>query len=537
MKRTAIVLFVAGLLLAALLCTASLAAASPMASPLAPDAGAPTVVSYQGQVAVSGTPFSGTGYFKFAFVNPAGTTSYWSNNGTSSAGSEPNASVPLTVTNGLFAVLLGDATISGMTQSLGPAAFVTTDATLRVWFSSTGVPGTFTRLIPDRRVAAAPYALQAQFAQSALDAGRLMGLFLGNAAMNVPSNNGFLNTMLDADLLDGSHASAFQQHYANVVIVAKSGGDYTTITAALNSITDATDTNRYLVKVMPGVYTEQVTMKSNVDIEGSGELATRITGAGSTILNTGTVQGAPNTELRFLTVENTGGTSHAVAIYTHLAALRLTHVTARASGATNSYGVVNSSSASTMQNVTASASGATNSYGVYNLSSASTMQDVTASASGANYSVGVYNNYSASTMQDVTASASGGISSIGVYNYLSSPTIQNSSLSASGGQSVGLYNVDSSATMQNSSLSASGGTTNYGVINNGHFDPGPFTVRIDNSQVITASTATIVNDASFTTLVGASQLAGGAVWTGGGTIICAGAYDENYAFSTGPACP
>jgi hypothetical protein len=59
------------------------------------------------------------------------------------------------------------------------------------------------------------------------------------------------------------------------LVVAKSGGDFTTINDALNSITDASDTNGYLVKVMPGVYTEQVTMKQHVDIEGSGELVTK----------------------------------------------------------------------------------------------------------------------------------------------------------------------------------------------------------------------------------------------------------------------
>jgi len=97
-----------------------------------------------------------------------------------------------------------------------------------------------------------------------------------------------------------------------------------------------------------------------------------------------------------------------------------------------------------------------------------------------------------------------------------------------------VYNGASSPTMRNSSLSASGGTSNYGIYNDAA--SGSFTVRIDSSQVITATTATIYNNAYFTTLVGASQLAGGAV-TGGGTIICAGVYDENYAFSAGPACP
>ncbi|HSM58430.1 MAG TPA: hypothetical protein VK879_19910 [Candidatus Sulfomarinibacteraceae bacterium] len=39
--------------------------------------------------------------------------------------------------------------------------------------------------------------------------------------------------------------------YANVVVVAHSGGDFDTIQAALNSITDASDQNRYLVWVAP----------------------------------------------------------------------------------------------------------------------------------------------------------------------------------------------------------------------------------------------------------------------------------------------
>ena len=58
---------------------------------------------------------------------------------------------------------------------------------------------------------------------------------------------------------------------------------------------------------MPGVYSEQVTMKPYVDIEGSGELTTKITYTGSGSPNTGTVLGASNAELRFLSVENTGG--------------------------------------------------------------------------------------------------------------------------------------------------------------------------------------------------------------------------------------
>jgi hypothetical protein len=53
----------------------------------------PPVINYAGQVAVDGEAFDGNGLFKFAIVNDSGSTTYWSNDGTSTAGSEPNASV------------------------------------------------------------------------------------------------------------------------------------------------------------------------------------------------------------------------------------------------------------------------------------------------------------------------------------------------------------------------------------------------------------------------------------------------------------
>jgi hypothetical protein len=126
--------------------------------------GAPTVVSYQGQVTVGGVPYDGTGYLKFAIVNAAGDTSYWSNDGTSSAGDEPTDAVALTVSNGLFSVLLGDTALANM-GALPASAFDGADRTLRVWFSSDG--SAFTQLSPDRRIAAVPYALQAEEANNA----------------------------------------------------------------------------------------------------------------------------------------------------------------------------------------------------------------------------------------------------------------------------------------------------------------------------------------------------------------------------------
>ena len=131
--------------------------------PTGAQSGAPTVVSYQGQVTVGGAPYDGTGHFKFAVVNAAGDTTYWSNDGTASG--EPVNAVALTVSNGLFNVLLGDTALANMT-ALPATAFDGTERYLRVWFMEDG-GSAFTQLSPDRRIAAVPYALQAEEAKNA----------------------------------------------------------------------------------------------------------------------------------------------------------------------------------------------------------------------------------------------------------------------------------------------------------------------------------------------------------------------------------
>lgn len=255
--------------------------------------------------------------------------------------------------------------------------------------------------------------------------------------------------------------------YQNVIVVAKSGGDYTSIQAALNSITDASDTNRYLVWVAPGTYNETVTMKQYVDIEGAGELVTKITAASNY-----TAMGASNAELRFLTVENTGGSGdETTAIYNGSASFRLTHVTATASGGSiANYGVWNEVSSPKMTHVTATAWGGVLSVGVFNNGSLSSpeMMHVTATASGGSENRGVYNaNGSSPTMTYVTADASGGSGiNRGVQNDAGSPKMAHVTATASGGgTSVGVYNNAASPEMTNVTATASNGSENRGVHN------------------------------------------------------------------------
>jgi hypothetical protein len=307
-------------------------------------ASAPTMVSYQGQVKVGGVPYNGTGYFKFAILNGLGGYE-WTNDGSALGGGEPTASVSLTVSNGLFNVLLGDTLLTNMTE-LPASVFGDPIRYLRIWFSNDN--STFTRLSPDQRIASVPYALQAE---------------------NI-------------------------EGYANVVVVAKSGGDYTTISEALDSIAIASENNHFLVKVMPGVYNERVFMKEYVDIEGSGELNTKITYTGSFPTAQGTLNGANNVELSNLTVENTGGIdTGAVAIFNDSASPRLTQVTASASGGGNvNFGVRNYFSSPVMINMRVSASGGELSFGVHNLYSSATIRNNVISASGATDSnIGIYN--------------------------------------------------------------------------------------------------------------------------------------------------
>jgi hypothetical protein len=422
------VLRVFSVLLVVLLLLSGVASARPLNAALG------TGFTYQGKLTDGGAPADGIYDFEFKLYDAL------------SVGSQVGSTVSqggVTVTDGLFTVQLDFGAVFD-----GTALF------LGIGVKLGGSGGAYTTLTPRQALTATPYAI---YASKAPWSG-LSGIPAGFAD-GVDDNTTY--TAGDGLELVGTQFKGKGTSYQNVVIVAKSGGDFTTITAALASILDAAADNHYLIYVAPGVYTEQVTMKPYVDIEGAGELTTKITFTGNASYDTGTLVGADNAELRFLTVENTGGADYAVAIYNSSASPRLTHVTASASGGTYNYGVYNSSSSPAMTNVTASASGGTNSIGVDNVSS--------------------------------------------------SPTINNSVISASGGSSnYGIYNY------------ASGG--------------GPYIVLVNNSQV-TGNTNTIYNDTEFTTRVGASQLDGGAVFVGGGTVTCIGVYDENYTSPGYTTCP
>lgn len=154
--------------------------------------------------------------------------------------------------------------------------------------------------------------------------------------------------------------------YANVVIVAGSGGDFTSVAEALASVTDASASNPYLVWVAPGVYTEssQAEVPSHVHLKGAGEAITTVTAEIENITHAqaATVRLNDLGKLSDITVENTGDGSLSIGIYVSPTTrdTKIQNVTARAngSGGTGHFAFYLLDAEAHLVNVHASATGA-----------------------------------------------------------------------------------------------------------------------------------------------------------------------------------
>ncbi len=94
---------------------------------------------------------------------------------------------------------------------------------------------------------------------------------------------------------------------ANTVQVWPGGATFTTIQAAINSITGASAQEQYQVAVGPGTYNETVTMKDYIYIVGAGQDVTIITAPGQQNFASGTVNSASGAGISELTINATGG--------------------------------------------------------------------------------------------------------------------------------------------------------------------------------------------------------------------------------------
>ena len=197
----------------------------------------PEMLNHQGRIAVEGVNFNGNGQFKFAFVNANGTTTYWSNDGSSNAGSQPTSHVTLAVTKGLYSVLLGDTTLTNMT-ALPSSALDHEDVRLRIWFND-GSLG-FQLITPDQRLASAPYALLAASASSvalsAVNAAPVKPVvawgYNGNGQTTLPSLSGV------AAVAGGESHSITLLDAGTVVAWGLNTSGQTTVPATATGVTD-----------------------------------------------------------------------------------------------------------------------------------------------------------------------------------------------------------------------------------------------------------------------------------------------------------
>jgi hypothetical protein len=157
-------------------------------------------------------------------------------------------------------------------------------------------------------------------------------------------------TGLDADTLDGYHVDALAaaQHghvlsdvlgsealarrSPHVLVVSADGsGDFTDPAAALASITNASASNPYLVKVQPGRYpaSSPVSVPAFVTLEGSGQAATVIVASGGDWWG-GAFAVAGDGEIRRVTLEAVGSLVGLNVAGEGTA--RVSHVTVRATG-------------------------------------------------------------------------------------------------------------------------------------------------------------------------------------------------------------
>lgn len=174
----------------------------------------------------------------------------------------------------------------------------------------------------------------------------------------------------------------------NVVTVSAKGGQFSDPAAAVNSITDASSSNRYLVLIGPGEYTltQPLVMKPYVDVKGSGRDTTMLKGAISSSFigsSSAIVVGSRHTWLSDLSIRNAGGGDYSIGIFNSGASYDITRIDVEAWGSVKcqdltcgNYAIYNSNGSSSRISDSRFYGSGTYGYGVYNNQSGPTLNRV-----------------------------------------------------------------------------------------------------------------------------------------------------------------
>ncbi len=164
------------------------------------------------------------------------------------------------------------------------------------------------------------------------------------------------------------------------VIVAKSGGDYTSIQAAVDyAASRASAARPWTVLVAPGVYnlTQTLQLRTHVRLVGSGRYATRLTAAISGQTRhaaTAMVAGMNDASIASLSLENNSASGrHAIGIFNLGTSIEVRDIDLVVSAddpgsSADAYGILNDSSSSLIEDVTVRVTAKSTAYGIYNSS-------------------------------------------------------------------------------------------------------------------------------------------------------------------------
>ena len=237
----------------------------------------PQLINYQGRIAIGTVNFDGSGAFKFALVNAAGTTTYWSNDGTSTTGSQPSAAVTLIVTKGLYSVLLGDTTLANMT-AIPASVWANADVRLRVWFND-GANGS-QLLAPDQRLAPNGYlpdggVTNAKLASSAVTITPGIGLTGGGSVSLGGAVTLNVNSGTGANQILALNASGQLPAVSGANLISLSGGNLAAGTVPLAALSvSSVDSS----KIVDGSIV-------NADVNASAAIAYSKLSLGGSIVN------------------------------------------------------------------------------------------------------------------------------------------------------------------------------------------------------------------------------------------------------------
>ncbi|HET9316919.1 MAG TPA: hypothetical protein VFQ51_15105 [Vicinamibacteria bacterium] len=476
-----------------------------------------TAFTYQGRLTDGGNPATGSYDFRFTLFDAAA--------GGAAVGSPVTAN-GVAVAQGLFASVL----------DFGPAAFAGQARWVQVEVRPAG-GGTYTALAPRQPLTPAPYSLfssstdpanltilnAANLVSGTVPSARLSGTYglalnLSNAGNQVSGTFTGVGTGLTAlnasnlasgtvpsAVVSGTYSNALTlSNPANVFVgdgagltnlnaqpkllrtvvvrpVGTAAQNGTALVTALIGITTASATNPWLLKIEPGTYDVGPTpliMKPFVDIEGSGEGVTRITGTGQTTNALGTVHAVTDSELRDLTVENRGGDAYAKALFVDGGTPRISNVTVLAFGGTiESQGFFAQNGATPrVDHLTATgiATGSATSFGVINLAAHPVYFHVNAVAVGGNFAVamGTYAGAAPTVRSGVAIASGANTENQGFASNGGNPTYENVVGIATGAavNNLGCLNFGSPSTvvMRTAICRGIGATgINYGALNNG----------------------------------------------------------------------